>query len=175
MSRPDYTEILQRIASGQTDEIAALAERYERELLGLALGLTGSADLAEEVVQDTWVRVLRSAKTFEGRSQVRTWLYRIVINRSRDVRRREARLSNRSAAVAAAIPDQVFEDDRRRIRQAIRSLPDQWREPLLLCHHADLTHVQAAEILGIPLGTLKTRIRAARKKLQHIFVEEVMS
>ena len=77
-------QILQRVAGGEHGALGELAARHEAALLGLARGLLGgSTDLAEEAVQDAWVRVLSRAGSFNGDASVKTWLFRIVINRCR--------------------------------------------------------------------------------------------
>lgn len=160
---PTDEALLASFAAGEADALACLARRHERSLLGVALGLTGSRELAEEAVQDAWVRVIRSARTFHGRSNVRTWMYRIVINRSRDIRKREARRPVRKGPaprVEGLEPDAACA-----LRAALDELPVVQREALLLCHHAEVTHAQAAEILDVPLGTLKSRVRDAKRRL----------
>lgn len=172
MERPDDTDLLRRFVAGDQGALGDLAARYERDLLGLARGFTGSTQLAEEVVQDAWLRVIRSASTFEAQSTVRTWLYRIVINRSRDVRRRESRRPEPPSPDPA--PDALDQSElRAAIRDAVDALPGPLRECVLLCHHADLTQEQAAVILAIPLGTLKSRLRTARRRLERALSKEV--
>src|SRR5262245_53080026 len=81
--------------------LAALAERHERSLLGLARGLLGGREtLACEAVQAMWLKVIRDARSFEGRSSVKTWLYRIVVNQCRDLRKREMKGRARAAGNA---------------------------------------------------------------------------
>ena len=82
---PDLV-LLQRFARGDDAALGELAARHERAFLGLAMGLLGNAEQAKDVVQDLWLRVIRSAAHFQGQSSVRTWMYRILVNRCLDVR-----------------------------------------------------------------------------------------
>jgi RNA polymerase sigma-70 factor (ECF subfamily) len=105
---------------------------------------------------------------------VKTWLYRVVINRCRDIARRErskrARLNGQPAGNTC---DGAGGELREAVRRAVAGLSVVEREAVLLCHHADLTHMQAAEILQTPLGTLKSRVRSGLRRLEHALRSEV--
>lgn len=153
------------VAAADREAFATLARRHERELLGAAKGLLGGHEaLALEAVQESWVRVLRFAKSFQGSCAVRTWLYRIVINQCRDVAARERRAAARAASSApvAATPS----ERRDTLRDLVSALPDAQREAILLAYHASMTHTQAAEALSIPLGTFKSRLSSALASLR---------
>lgn len=143
-------------------------------MLGLARALLDQRDdLARDAVQDTWLRVLRSAHAFAGRSSVSTWLYRILINRCHDLRPR-----------ATAPPSESFIDHNTRpathtetretvcrVQAAMANLPDGQRVVLVLCYHRAMTHARAADVLGIPVGTLKSRLAAALTALRAALAE----
>ncbi|MBL8880448.1 MAG: RNA polymerase sigma factor [Phycisphaerales bacterium] len=163
--------LLRGISPEMPSGLGELARRYERGLLGLALGLlNGRADLARDAVQETWIRVMRFAASFGGRCEVRTWLYRIAVNQCRDLATWAARIpgelpqehapAREEANVAAA------DETRNELRRRVLSLPADQREVVLLCYHADMTHAAAAEILEIPVGTLKSRLHAALETLR---------
>ncbi len=167
-------QLLRKFCRGDAGALGALAERYEGSLLGLARGLLGGReDLAQDALQEAWIKVIRHARHFEGRSSVRTWLYRVVINTCNDVRTRTSRWNH---AAADARPQRQADvgtdcDDRARLAIALERLPDGARLILLLCHHRGLTHEQAAEVLELPVGTLKSRLHAAMEKLRHALRE----
>ncbi len=117
-------------------------------------------------MQETWLRVIRHAKGFDGRSSVKTWLYRILVNRAIDMRARRSVIPLNEGEAPPAV--QLPRDDEQagRLAEAMAELPDASRVVLLLCHHRGLTHEQAAEVLDIPVGTLKSRSFAAMRQLR---------
>jgi RNA polymerase sigma-70 factor, ECF subfamily len=166
-------QLLGDFAKGDTASLGELAQRYEPLLLGLARGLlSGRDDLARDVVQETWIRVIKYARHFESRSSAKTWLYRIVVNKCHDAReatKRQANLSSNGSLPSAHDPAPDLDNSFTRLLDAI---PDSVRLILLLCHHQGLTHEQAAEVLGIPVGTLKSRQHAALQHLREVAAKE---
>ncbi len=164
--------LISAFASGRRAALGTLAERYERPLLGLALAMLGDRELACDVVQETWLRVIRHAGGFDGRSRFKTWLYRIVINQCRSA------LAARQPGSAAALADQWSDQGRgpaektqrdehfEHVRAAVARLDADKRAVVLLCYHNQFKHPEAAEVLGIPLGTLKSRLHAALVELR---------
>lgn len=165
-SSPDDQDLvlLMRFVAGERAALGELAQRHERSLLGLARGILGAdPDAACDAVQSMWVRVIRYAGGFKGNSEVKTWLYRILINECRD--RRRARPSAFRITQDAAAPAPSRETDPK-LQGALGALPDEQREILLLCYHAGMTHQVAADMLEIPIGTLKSRLHAALQELR---------
>jgi RNA polymerase sigma-70 factor, ECF subfamily len=162
--------LLARFAAGDERALAALAERYEAMLLGLATGLLcRRADLARDAVQDTWLRVMKAAGRFRGESQFKTWIYRILINRCHDLRARlRDEPTNNLDALAHRSEPQTHapSDSQSGLANIVARLPEAQQTIILLCYHRGLTHPQAAEVLGVPLGTLKSRLNAALASLR---------
>ncbi|MCL4221522.1 MAG: sigma-70 family RNA polymerase sigma factor [Phycisphaerales bacterium] len=170
MQPDDDLALLRCFVKGDSAALGELAGRYERALLGLARGLLGGSHaLAEEAVQDAWVRVIASSAMFEARCEVRTWLYRIVINRCRDLARKSRREMPHGQP-RASVPLPESEEFDMRVREAVRNLPIDQREALMLSMHG-LSDSLCAEVLDIPAGTLKSRIRAARTTLRRTLSE----
>lgn len=178
--------LLRRVASGQKDALGELASRYEPMLLGLATGLLGGrVDLARDAVQDAWVRVIRHAHGFQERSSVKTWLYRIVINRCKDIRAKrtfaplpdeDLQMGSAPGRSEAGAPQQLVTGERSAIlRGAVAALPAPARLLILLCYHQGLTHEQAADVLEIPVGTIKSRLNAALNELRSTLKREEWS
>jgi len=186
--------LLRAFAAGDDAALAELARRYERSLLGLARGLLGGDDLAREATQDAWVRVIRFAGRFDGRSSFKTWVYRIVINQCRDIRRKTRRRGHeprrqhswpepvQGTSHAAGATGQescgghgaagLAERERQAtLRDAVARLPNDRRTLILLCYHDGVSHADAAEILRIPLGTVKSRLHAALAELRAALTE----
>jgi len=157
--------LLSAFAKGDDTALSELAARHERRMLGLALGLcSGNEELAREAVQETWLRVIRHAGRFRGQSSFATWVYRIAVNRCRDTVERERRANRRSEANGIGARTPPEEPDW--LGSAVERLPQREREVVLLCHMRGMTHEQAAAVLGIPLGTLKSRLTRAMTTLR---------
>jgi RNA polymerase sigma-70 factor (ECF subfamily) len=175
---PDET-LLKQFIAGDRHALEELAHRYEVALLGLACGLlNGRRELAMDVVQETWLRVIRYGRSFNGRSSVKTWLYRITINQCRNHKAAKRALALSSAETLEANQSEAYEPAERaetnhELRRVLHQLGPAKRNVVLLCYHAGMTHEQAAEVLGIPLGTLKSRLHAALKELRAALAEEV--
>jgi RNA polymerase sigma-70 factor (ECF subfamily) len=184
-ARVDRTDeqLLAAFVAGDRGALGELAARHERALLGLASGLTGSRSAACDAVQNAWVRVIRHAKGFRGHSSVRTWLFRIVINECNDMRKARRRdtgmngpletADGAAASMAEAEADASQPADAVEVRRAVDELDDSRRVVVLLCYSARITHEVAADVLGLPVGTLKSRLHAALTTLRRRLSEGV--
>ena len=175
-------QLIRRFAHGDRAALGALAEQYEGPLLGLAAGLLGREQtLARDAVQETWLRVIRFGDRFDGRSSFKTWLYRIAINQCNSLRAARPAFGGEkldaSAKSNAQAPDAAAEsaESRRTVREAVDQLGADQRLVVLLCYHEGMTHTQAAEILEIPVGTLKSRLHAALTDLRERLSSETQS
>lgn len=174
-SRTDE-QLLAEFHRGDRRALAMLAERYEPPLLGLARALTGREDLALDVVQEAWLRVIKYGRRFDGRSTFKTWMYRIVINHCHDLKRLDR---SRTTDPGAIPPPPVLTEPaghaaelNGRLRSAVEDLADGQRLIVLLCYHRGLTHEQAADILELPIGTVKSRLHAALNTLRTCLAAE---
>lgn len=181
MDEESDEQLLHRFVRGDSQSLGRLAARHERELLGLARALLpGRDELAADAVQDAWVRVIRFGSAFDHRSKVKTWLYRIVINRCRDLavnRKHEPPPSRPSQPAISAISQSVSGDVsdadlKTRLHMALQSVPESTRLILILCYCRALSHSQVAEILDVPVGTLKSRLSAALAELRERLSKE---
>ncbi|TVQ78082.1 MAG: RNA polymerase sigma factor [Phycisphaeraceae bacterium] len=164
--------------NGKPEALHALAARYEHMLLALATAmLTGDRATAEDAVQDTWMRVIRNARTFRQQSSARTWIYRILIHRCRDLLR--ARKHRRTSPLLDQALSTGYDNDSHdssdhpEVTKALAELSDARREIVLLCYHRGLTHQQVSDVLQIPIGTVKTRLYAAMDELRAMLGAEV--
>jgi RNA polymerase sigma-70 factor (ECF subfamily) len=174
-------QLLRSFVGGDRRALASLADRYETKLLGLTSAmLGGQRDLACDVVQETWLRVIRFGASFNGNSSLKTWLYRIAINQCRTLQSARPTTHHhddqqpppscgRTSRDAEAVPDDEA------LRFAVDSMRDEHRTILLLCYHSGLTHEQAAEVLEIPVGTLKSRLHAALTALRDTLSQDKQS
>lgn len=171
----DDAAIMARIRKREEAALLELYDRYQRLLMALALRIVGDRETAEEVLQDVFVRAWEQSETFdEKRGNVSAWLFGITRNRAIDVlRSSQHRARNRERE---DLPEHRGDTDdlaefattRVMVRQALENLPPERRRPLELVYFGGLTHREAAEALGTPLGTTKGRIRAAMDQLRHI-------
>ncbi len=182
---PDDTELIRRMARGDTRALRALYARHARLVYGLAWRILLDNEAAEEICQDVFLRAWEKADTYRSeKAQVRTWLARIARNRAIDLLRRrgshEARARDvweemRSAAVSA-LPDPAapVETDelRTRVSRAILSLPREQKETLSRAFFQGETHRQIAAATGEPLGTVKSRIRSAMLRLRELLKDD---
>lgn len=169
----DDAALLRRVADGDRDALGALYRRHAHVVLAQIRLAVGEPGLSEEILQDTMLAVWRGAGSFRGVSQVRSWIIAIALRQARDRlrRRRVAVVADESVLSGQAATDpgpeaQVLERaELAVVAQAIRSLSPGHREVLGLVFGADLTLADAAEVLGVPVGTVKSRLAAARAAL----------
>ena len=170
----DDALLVRRIDDGDADALRLIYERYGGIVFGMTYRLLGDRQAAEECTQDVFVSVWRTARTYEPeRARVSTWLFTIARNRAIDAtRRRAARPVDPHEEIWSAdeAPDTAdivsAADDATRVAAALAELPDAQRETLSLAYFDGLSHTEIAERLGLPVGTVKGRIRLALDRLR---------
>jgi RNA polymerase sigma-70 factor, ECF subfamily len=167
--------LLARIAGGDRDALGVLFDRRQQGVYRFALHLTGSPAVADDVTQDVFIAVLRDAGKFEaGRASVAAWLCGIARNFVR--RRLSADRENPSlddlgfdGPPPAIHPDPLGDlttaEQVEALRQAVLTLPLAYREALVLCDLQELAYAEAADALGCPIGTVRSRLHRARALL----------
>ena len=177
----DHTLIVQ-IGAGESAALALLYDRYASAVFGLAVRILGVEHTAEEVVQDTFLRVWRNSGSFKpDRGEVISWMLGIAHNLCIDeLRRRKARITmvydTDDYSLIGAMPsphlpvdEEVWLRERREvIRDALAQLPADQRRAIELAYMRGLTQSEIAEHTGEPLGTVKTRVRLGLRKLRDI-------
>jgi RNA polymerase sigma-70 factor (ECF subfamily) len=181
-------DLLGRLRAGDERAFVALVRRHHDVMLRVACSFVPNAAVAEEVVQDTWLGVLRGISGFEGRSSFRTWLFRILVNRARSTGARERRtvaVGGTGPAVAAsrfdgsgswlAPPERWAEDAEDRleasklagfIRTAIDDLPDRQRLVVTLRDIEGLTSEEVCSVLDISKGNQRVLLHRGRSRLR---------
>ncbi len=161
------------VARGDDDALAALYDRFGRIAYGLALRVLRDPALAEDAVQDAFLTVWRTASRFVAeRSNARTWILTFVHRRAVDVVRREQRRRTETLDEVPAAPSESTDDvawlriERERVQGALRTLPDREREAIELAYYGGYTQAEVAERTGVPLGTVKSRIRLGFTRLR---------
>lgn len=167
---PD-TSLALLAARGDRQAFAQLVERHYDYIYRIACKWTGKASDAEDVAQDVCIKLGAAIRSFDGRAAFTSWLYRVVLNAVRDMQRarsRRGRYMERYAEVAPdeALPDQEDATAMAEIWAAVRKLPDQQRDAVLLVYAEEMTHAQAGEIMGCKETTVSWHIHEARKTLR---------
>jgi RNA polymerase sigma-70 factor (ECF subfamily) len=178
---PGDDELIAAVARGDQPELLALYDRYGRMGYGLAYRILGDAGAAEEAVQDAYLRVWRRAATFEAaRGNARAWLLTIVHHCAIDLLRRRAGAPPVVAGLdemadRRSVPDVWSEVsghiESERVRSAVETLPGEQRRAIEMAFFDGLTHREIAERDGLPLGTVKGRLRLGLKRLSGLLAE----
>jgi RNA polymerase sigma-70 factor (ECF subfamily) len=174
-------ELIAAVARGDHPAVLALYDRHGRLAYGLAYRILGDAGAAEEAVQDAFMRVWRRAATFEAtRGAVRPWLLTIVHHCAIDLHRRRSGISPVVAGLDEIAERQPAPDawsdvaarlDSDRVRAAVATLPGDQRRAIEMAYFDGLTHREIAERDGLPLGTVKGRLRLGLRRLQGLLTE----
>jgi RNA polymerase sigma-70 factor, ECF subfamily len=186
-------ELLALFRQGTTEAFGALVRRYEGELYGYLRRYLCDSDLAEDVFQNTFLQIYTKLHQFEAGRPVRPWLYAIATNQAIDALRRQNRHAtvrlyqeNDDTANSDTPPilsllearspgplEQLQTDERKQlIRASVDRLPDFLRQVLILAYYQGLKYKEIAEILDIPVGTVKSRLHTALGKLQDAWSTE---
>lgn len=168
---PDDAALVRAIQS--TDDRAAFAQlvqRHQSTVRTVLRRLTrGDAGLADDLAQETFVLAWRNIRHFRFEARFSTWIYRIAINAWRSEARRKRELLLDADDVSAI--EEVGEDppdivSRLDLERALATLSDGERAAIAACYYADLSHEEAAQALGIPVGTVKTHVLRGKAKLR---------
>jgi RNA polymerase sigma-70 factor (ECF subfamily) len=175
----DDVSLIAASVRGEESALRELYERYGRLVYVQAQRIVGDPHLAEEVVQDAFVRCWRQARTFDpARGTVVAWLIGVTRNAAVDVlrgrqhnaRRREVVLDEAASRTFAVMPDIA---GRMAVFDALGTLPATQREAVVLAFYGGLSQAEIAATCGIPLGTVKSRIREAMRRLRaHIIATD---
>ncbi len=181
MSQRSDEALISDYRSGDASAFRELVSRYREDLLRFLVRLMGSRAAAEDVFQETFLQVHLSAGGFDTARRFKPWLFTIAANKGRDTLRRNTR--RRTLDLSAPVPgpgeagrtfidlmeidvpspDEALDEQERSqlVQKAIDQMPDALREILLLAYFQRMSYSQVAEVLEIPLGTVKSRLHAA--------------
>lgn len=152
--------------SGDPDALQVLLRRHETRVYGLAYRILGDRNDALDATQEVFILTFRKAKSFRRESAFTTWLYRLTVNACRDLGRKRSRSPIPMKEVHPDTTDRTtFVEDRLEIEAALGKLPADQREALVLREIGDLSYGEIASALGVPVGTVKSRIARGRLAL----------
>ena len=179
-------EFIERLRSGDAEAFDNLITRYSGDIFAVLFRITENAEEAADLTQETFLSALKAVRTFRGDSELKTWLFRIAVNHSRNRfrwwkrRRRDNTISLDSAigdsdstvadlvaGDSASAEETVLRHEREAaIRKALLNLPEIYREAIVLCDIEGMTYEEIASALEINIGTVKSRIARGREELR---------
>jgi len=179
-------DLLIRFRRGQREAFGQLVRRYERELYGYLRRYLGDSNLADDVFQNTFLQLYTKIGQYEAGRPVRPWLYTIATHQAIDALRRNSRhqalsldqqreelrdgdvhnlLSLLESRQGSPVDHAHGEERRQLVRASVERLPDFLRQVVVLAYYQGLKYREIADIVGIPVGTVKSRLHAALVKL----------
>jgi RNA polymerase sigma-70 factor, ECF subfamily len=171
--------LISLVQARDSEAFAVLYDRHSRAAYSLAYRMMGERQAAEDILQDAFLKVWRAAGSYRSeRGSVRSWLLSVVHNRGIDQLRSSASRRRTQEKIEASAPtsqpSEAFSESwrnsqREQVREALKTLPQEQLKVLELAYFSGYTHAEIAELLGVPLGTVKGRIRLGLKKLRDYF------
>jgi len=178
-------ELVERLKAGDAKALDDLFRRHRDAAYGIAYRLLGNREDALEAVQEAFIHVMRGVQAFRGQSSFRTWLFRIVTHASLDFRRwrslraaesidRESALDLRDDPSQRAPQDEAADRDLRvAIEKALANVSEKNRAALVLFAIEGMSYKEVADVLGISVGTVMSRIFNARQRLRELLASEI--
>ncbi len=174
MTAADEQQLLLRVRNGESGAFRILVERYMKQAYNIAYGFVNDHDDAEDIAQESFIRVHQSIGSFRQDSAFGTWLYRIVANLSlnrirqkKSIAQREVRDNDGVMQMMAVLPDTSHAHDlRSHLEKALHELPTLQRAVVILRHFNGLPTKQVCEILQCSEGTVKTHLHRGLKKMR---------
>ena len=187
MTREEELHIIRRVLDGDTNAFEGLVLEHQKNVYNLALKMLGNPEDAMDASQECFLRAFRSLSGFQGDSRFSVWLYRMTSNVCIDFLRKKKRRAEIPLTVSdeddeereLEIPDERFSPEAvfdkaervRAVREGLKKLPEEYRRILTLREIGGLSYEELADALDMELGTVKSKLFRARKKLCEILTE----
>ena len=185
MSAVADCDLVRRAIAGREDGFEELVRRYQRPIAAYVYRMVGDYDAALDLTQEVFIKVYNSLRRYRSEFKFSTWIYKIAHNAAVDHLRRH---STREQSLVNQVdgeqydlpiesgrlsPEQESERAERRleIEAVVQQLPSAYRELIILRHSHDLSYDEIAEVMGLPLGTVKNRLFRAREVMRQQFVQ----
>ncbi|MEP7272866.1 MAG: sigma-70 family RNA polymerase sigma factor [Acidobacteriota bacterium] len=174
-------QIIERTLAGETEAFGLLVRRWENPIYGLSLRMLGRDEDARDVCQETFLAAFRNLRKFRGDAKFSSWIYRIALNacnsrlrrndvgrtRSLDETAEDGRREEFADSTNDTAPERLQRDQLTTIvRRALNGLPTEMRQVIVMKEYEDLTFVEIAEILQIPVSTVKSRLYTGLNQLR---------
>lgn len=183
---PTDSDFVERLRNGDAEAFDTLITRYSGDIFSVLYRMTEDAEEARDLTQETFLSALKGIKSFRGDSELKTWLFRIALNHSRNRfrwwkrRKRNETVSldkpmgDGTVTISDTIADQgespeqamLREERRQKLLAALGGLPEIFRETVVLCDIEGLGYEETARMLSISIGTVKSRLARAREQLR---------
>jgi len=162
--------LVARLQQGDAGAIEEIVEKYKRQVFAFIVRMVDEHETAEDLFQETWLRVVRSARSFRGDAKISTWLFQIALNLCRDHIRKIGKtvmvpLEEAEPLTCEPGVDPIRMLEANEVRRMVNELPVKMREVVVLRFFHDLDDREIAETIGCPVGTVKTRYHRAIKML----------
>ena len=179
--------LLARFIAGDQNAFTEIVDRYQRELYAFIIRYVGDQATAEDLFQETFIQLHRSAQMFDQQRRLKPWLFTIAANKARDflratgrrpVQRLDAQPNGEDSGslldlVAATSPDAstaaIMSEDAHRVREVLSGMSPIHREAIIMSFYQRLSYKEMAEILGVPLGTVKSRLHIALQNFARLY------
>jgi RNA polymerase sigma-70 factor, ECF subfamily len=172
-------DLISLVEAADAEAFATLYDRHSRAAFSLAYRMMGERQASEDLTQDAFLKVWRSAKSYRAeRGSVRTWILSIVHNRGIDQIRSQASRRRTQDKIEASAPrsqpseafaETLRNSQRDQVREALDTLPPEQLKILELAYFSGYTHMEISDLLRLPLGTVKGRMRLGLKKIRDYF------
>lgn len=176
LTAPADQQLMLAVRDGEVDKLGVLFERHHRSLYNFFLRLTRERSVAEDLVQEVFIRVLKYRHTYRGDSQFLTWAYQIARRAHIDWLRKkkpEAQWDDERPEPASSerpVSERLREDQEQvLLKEAFERLPEDRREVLVLTRYQEMDYDEVAKVLGCNVGAVKTRVHRATRDLAEIF------
>jgi RNA polymerase sigma-70 factor (ECF subfamily) len=174
--RNDDAALMSAIRDGSDLAFNTLIDRHQQAVRAFLRRLLGNMADAEDLAQETFLTAWTHARSYRGDSSVRSWLCGIAWRKAKSAQRSWTRRCSRDTAAELTSPDDARSgslEDRLAIRQALLTLPIEQRAAVTLCLVCGFSHSEAAAIIGVPLGTLKSHVSRGRERLREAIGGEI--
>lgn len=165
--------LLTQIAAGDKQALAALYRAFEKPVYKFIVSRLNDPHEASDILHEVFMDIWRAAASFEGRSQVRTWIFGIAYRKVVDVHRKRGRVTvtdevpETGEVEDAADASYAAQQEAEHLRYCMGTLKDEHRSALSLAFYEDMTCAEIADVAGVPEGTIKSRLHHAKKLLRH--------